>query len=218
MEAVVERLARSPRLAWIYRDLTAFWEKERKARKAFYDSIEDGQKVEFINGKTIVHSPDTVQHIQVRQRLTKLLETYATQNGLGTVLGEKALICLARNDYMPDMVFFLPEKGDVLAPDQMRLPSPDMAVEVLSPSTSRRDRGVKFNDYAAHGVTEYWIVDPEFRTVERYGIDLFGKYELLGKLSGDEIVQSAVLTGFKVPARAFFDDAANLAALRKMLR
>ena len=218
MEAVVERLARSPRLAWIYRDLTAFWEKERKARKAFYDSIEDGQKVEFINGKTIVHSPDTARHIQISKRITALLHAFVSAHKLGEIFHEKALISLARNDYMPDVNFYRSEKAELIEPTQLQFPAPDLAVEILSPSTTRRDRGVKFNDYAAHGVTEYWIVDPEFRTVERYGIDLFGKYELLGKLSGDEIVQSAVLTGFKVPARAFFDDAANLAALRKMLR
>ena len=220
MEAVVERLARLPQLGLIYRELTDFWDKERKARLDFYDSIQDGQKVEFINGKIIMHSPDTVRHIKVRQRLTKLVETFATQNGLGTVLGEKALICLTRNSYMPDMVLFLPEKGDVLAPDQMRLPAPDLAVEVLSPGTSRRDRGVKFADYAAHGIREYWIVDPVAETVECFKLGPLKEYLETGKFWSrqDHLVRSKAMKGFEVSARAFFEDKANLEALRELLK
>ncbi|GAB2598351.1 Uma2 family endonuclease [Spirosoma areae] len=42
----------------------------------------------------------------------------------------------------------------------MKLPAPDLVIEVLSKSTARRDRGVKFTDYAANGIAEYWIVNP----------------------------------------------------------
>jgi Uma2 family endonuclease len=218
MEAVIERLSRSPRLPHIVRELDAFWKREQKARKFFYDSIEDGQKVEFINGKTIMHSPDTLRHLQARKRITVLLDTFVAQHRLGTVLDGKALICLTRNDYMPDVVVFLGDSAKTLTPEQLHFPAPELAVEVLSPSTARRNRGVKFNDYAAHGVRDYWIVDPEARAVERYRLDSFGKYELAWKHSGDELVLSEVLAGFKTPARAFFDGAAHLAALRKLLK
>ena len=43
--------------------------------------------------------------------------------------------------------------------------APDMVIEILSPSTSRRDRTVKFNQYLKYGVREYWIADPEAKTV-----------------------------------------------------
>jgi len=218
MEAVVERLARSPRLPLILRDLEAFWKKEQKGRKRFYDSIEDGQKVEFINGKVIIHSPDTARHIEIRKRMTMLLDTFVAQHGLGRVFDEKALVCLSRNDYMPDVVLFLGAKAAAITPEQLQFPAPDLAVEVLSASTAKRDRGVKFNDYAAHAVAEYWIVDPEFRTVEIFRLDAFGKYELAWKYSGDDILRSEVLPDLKAPARALFEDAANLAAVRRLLR
>ena len=73
MNTVVERLARSPKLGLIYRDLTALWEQEQETRQRFYETIEDGQKAEFINGEMIVHSPDKLKHVQVRLRLTNLL-------------------------------------------------------------------------------------------------------------------------------------------------
>jgi len=218
MESVVERLARSPKLGLIYRDLAALWEQEQEARQRFYEGLEDGQKAEFINGEIIVHSPDTLKHVQVRKRLTKLLDTHASIHDLGPVGDEKLLVALTRNDYMPDVVFFLKEKAVALAGDQSKFPAPDFAAEVLSTGTRRRDRGVKFEDYAAHGVREYWILDPDARTVEKYVLNPLGRYALEKKASGDEEVRSEVVAGFKAPASAFFHDRANLASLRRLLR
>ena len=119
---------------------------------------------------------------------------------------------------MPDVVFFLKKKAVLLEGDQTRFPAPDFAAEVLSTGTRRRDRGVKFEDYAAHGVREYWILDPDARTVEKYVLNALGRYALEKKASGDEELRSEVVTGFKVAANTFFDDRANLAALRRMLK
>ena len=220
MEAVVERLARLPQLGLIYRELTDFWDKERKVRQDFYDSIQDGQKVEFINGQIIMHSPDTVRHSEVRHRIAALLRVFAARHRLGKVIDEKGLICLSRNDYMPDVVFFRAETAAELTPEQLQLPAPDLVVEVLSPSTSRRDRGVKFDDYAAHGVEEYWIVDPAALTVECFKLGLLGKYLATGKFWSrqDDSVRSEAMTGFVVSARAFFEDEANLEALKTLLK
>lgn len=43
---------------------------------------------------------------------------------------------------------------------------PDLVVEVLSPATAARDRGVKLERYRLYGVPEYWVVDPDQRTIE----------------------------------------------------
>ena len=218
MESAVARLARSPKLGLIYRDLTDLWVEEQRSRKRFYETIDDGQKVEFINGEIIVHSPDTLKHVEIRKRLTNLLNNFATSRDLGLVGDEKLLIALTRNDYMPDVVFFLKAKAAALEGDQSKFPAPDFVAEVLSSSSRRRDRGVKFEDYAAHGVREYWMLDPDARTVEKYVLNALGRYALEKKASGDEEVRSEVIVGFKVPASAFFNDRTNLAALRKLLR
>jgi Uma2 family endonuclease len=46
--------------------------------------------------------------------------------------------------------------------------APDLVVEVLSPSTAKNDRGYKKSVYESYGVKEYWIVDPESRSLEVY--------------------------------------------------
>ncbi len=55
--------------------------------------------------------------------------------------------------------------------------APDLIVEVLSPSTARRDRGDKKTLYEQHGVQEYWIISPDEKSVEVYLLK-DGKYEL----------------------------------------
>ena len=91
--------------------------------------------------------------------------------------GEKALCTFPRNDYEPDVVFFGPAKAALIEPATMKFPIPDFICEVLSPSTELYDRGVKFRDFEAHAVSEYWLIDPERETVEQY-LPRDGSYEL----------------------------------------
>jgi hypothetical protein len=75
---------------------------------------------------------------------------------------------------------------------------------VLSESTEQRDRGVKFDDYADHGVAEYWIIDCDETSVEQYGLQE-GVYKLAQKLKQGEI-ESLVIAGFGIPIAVIFDD------------
>ena len=49
--------------------------------------------------------------------------------------------------------------------------APDLVVEILSPSTKRHDRFTKFNLYQRAGVREYWIVDPDDKTVQVFVLE-----------------------------------------------
>jgi len=162
-----------------------------------------------------MHSPDMVRHLAVRGRLERLLSAHVDARGLGAVLGEKALCVFPRNDFMPDVIFYGTEKAAHLEPRQLRLPVPDFACEILSESTARRDRGVKFRDYEAHGVAEYWLVDPDAEVLEQYLLR-DGAYTLALKSGGGQ-VHSRVVAGFAIPVRALFDPVENLAALRALL-
>ncbi len=131
---------------------------------------------------------------------------------------EKAMISLTRNDYEPDIAFWRKEIADTFVPTQTHFPAPDFVVEVLSKGSSRRDRVVKFKDYAQHGITEYWIIDPKKQIIEQYILPR-GKNEYLlwRKLTADEEIESQVITGFKIPVLAVFDATANVAALKMLL-
>ena len=72
---------------------------------------------------------------------------------------------LTEEGVQPDLVFVSEARRGILAKEGLR-GAPDLAIEVLSPSTASRDRGVKLKLYERQGVEQYWIVDPETAVVE----------------------------------------------------
>lgn len=216
MEAILEQLIDSPRLSLLQREIQQVLETERVRREHFIDTVSEEEKAEFINGEVVVHSPVKLQHNLSTYNLLSLLKTYVRVKDLGLVGFEKLLISLTRNDYEPDICFFRREVADAFTPKQMRFPAPDFVVEILSDSTSVRDRGVKFDDYAAHGVAEYWIIDPDEEVVEQYFLD--GDHYRLAYKVGSGVLTSRVVVGFELPVRAIFDADVNLAALRQLLQ
>lgn len=211
----LERVYASPLFPTYVEEMNARLETEARLRREFYEMITEDDKAEFINGEVIYHSPVMLRHTRAAKNLLVLLEAHVTGRALGFVGYEKMMISLSRNDYEPDIVFFGPDKADAFTPQQMHFPAPDLVVEVLSPSTEARDRGIKFEDYAAHGVGEYWLVDPDAETVEQYR--LAGEsFELIMKSRTGEI-ESAVVAGFVIPVRAAFDEAVYQATLRRLM-
>ncbi|MBN1877245.1 MAG: Uma2 family endonuclease [Anaerolineae bacterium] len=211
----LQQLRHSPQLPRYVQEFESLLQEERARRARFYEEISAEQKAEFINGEVIVHSPARLKHTVASQNLFMILSVCVSQKKLGYIGHEKVLITLTRNDYEPDVVYFCPEKVQEFFPDQVKFPAPDFVAEVLSPSTTDNDRGIKFLDYAAHGVTEYWIIDPDTEVVEQYVLMEQG-YELRMK-SQTGILQSIAIPGLAIPVRAIFAEDEKLVALQKIL-
>ncbi len=213
---LVQDLLNSPRLSLYANQIQTVLNEEARRRQAFYEEITEDDKAEFINGEIIYHSPVKLRHSCASGHLYRLLSSYVMARDLGWVGYEKILVSLTRNDYEPDICYFGQEKARQFRPDQMCFPAPDFVAEVLSDSTEQYDRGVKFDDYAAHGVMEYWIVDPDMETIEQYCLQGDG-YELAIKAQTGEM-KSCAIPGFTIPVRAVFDERENQAALRGLMR
>jgi len=188
---------------------------ESKLREKFYNELTPNIKAEFINGKVIMHSPVKLRHSQASDNLFSLLKIFVLKNKLGAVHHEKLLIQLTRNDYEPDICFFRKEKTKTFEPEQMLFPAPDFVVEVLSPSTENTDRTTKYEDYAAHGIEEYWIISPKNQTVEQYF--LTNTSYILNIKSKTGIIKSRTITNFEIPVLSIFDEKINLDTLNDIL-
>ncbi len=215
LETLLEPIRKSPLLPEIADALRREMAAEKQLRAKFYQEMTPSQKIEFIGGEVIMHSPARNVHLDVTKHILQLLDLHVRSNGLGEIKVEKCLCVFPRNDYEPDLVFFGTEKSANFDSGTMKFPIPDLVVEVLSDSTEARDRGVKFQDYEARGVGEYWIVDAERGIIEQYLLR-DGRYELAMKTSSGEI-RSEVIVGFQAPVAAFFDEAENLAAVRSLM-
>jgi Uma2 family endonuclease len=200
--------------------LYAALQNEKKRRNDFREWITPAIKAEFINGDVILHSPVKKRHFSVTDLLSSLLSFYVRVKKLGRVATEKAMIALTRNDYEPDLVFFSKEKYDTFTDDQMLFPAPDFVVEILSKSTATIDRGIKKQDYAAHGVREYWIIDPIRQRIEQYILfqptdKTYSPPKFFGL--ADEI-ESHVIKGFIIPVQAIFDETVNVETIQDLLK
>jgi Uma2 family endonuclease len=216
IEQLIQPILHSPQLPQVITVLEAKLAAERACREQFYDEMTPDQKIEFIDGEVIMHSPARNRHLVVTGYIFRLLSTYVDVHRIGQVKNEKCLCVFPRNDYEPDVVFFGPEKSAQFEDDTFKFPVPDLVVEVLSQSTEARERGVKFEDFAANQVEEYWIVDADAGLLEQYLLNE-GQYQLALK-SGPGQLKSRVIAGLIVPIEAIFDEQANLKAIRTYLQ
>lgn len=216
-DSLLEPLLSRPDLPSLANALNDIVKKEQEARSKFRRELTPSMKAEFIRGEIVVHSPAKAQHIRATKRLVKLIDTFVNRHSLGEVLMEKALVSFTRNDYEPDIVFFKQEKASQIGDRDLNFPIPDFIAEVLSDSTEANDRGVKFEDYALHGVGEYWIIDCDAKSIEQYCLDPEEKSYQLVKKQTDGTVSSSVIDGFVIRVESVFDDRACEAMMRELL-
>jgi Uma2 family endonuclease len=195
---------------------------ERLKRAEFRSWLTEDTKAEFINGGILMHSPAADDHNEAVLNLGSIANVFSNIRQLGKVRVEKALIGMTRNDYEPDIAFWRKEVADRFVSGMNVYPVPDLIVEVLSPGKEniKRDTETKYEDYAAHGVREYWIVDPKKQTVEQYLLSETApeKYELHKKAILTDNIESKVLEGFAIPVKAIFDAKTNADAIQQLVK
>lgn len=220
MENRVNDLLEAPDVLLIIEQAQTILADESNRRYKFREWLTEEVKAEFINGKVIMHSPAKRRQLAATRNLLVLLHVYVHKQGLGEVESEKALVGLTRNDYEPDICYWNAQTAATFTDDQMEHPAPDLIVEVLSKSTTGCDRGVKFEDYAAHVVREYWIIDPVRKALEQYTLDegtmAFAQATVLYADANDTLT-AEVVPGFTIPVRAIFDKKTNMETLQSLL-
>jgi Uma2 family endonuclease len=216
-----ENLWDLPSLPLLLDKLHARLDDEHNKRTEFRSWLTPDMKAEFINGKIVVHTPAADDHNEATGQLYRIASLYADVKKLGKVRVEKALVGMTRNDYEPDIAYWRKEKAEQFEPKMSVYPIPDLVIEVLSPGTQNKERDTKtkFKDYAAHGVQEYWIVDPKKKTVEQYFLPdgLPGQYELQIKAKLTDSIESIALAGFRLPVKAIFEAEANAEVMQRLL-
>lgn len=210
-QSAIQALLASPTLGNHIRQLSSLHEAEQAQRRQFQDDVSPNDKSEFINGEIIMHSPVRLWHARASSHLNTLLNLHISLHNVGGFVGiEKLMISLTRNDYEPDVCYFSAEKADLFTDEQTLFPAPDFIAEVLSPSTESRDRGIKFEDYARHGVHEYWLIDPANELIEQYL--LRDTTFVLNQKVQQGQVTSTVVSEFTIPVAPLFQTSAFKAA------
>ncbi len=129
------------------------------------DMPEDGKRYELIRGELVVSPAPSVRHWLVVRGLDLALTPYLDSLGLANTLVTVAadISWDDRSLVQPDLLVVRPEEISVSWTTIRRL---RLAVEVISPSSRRRDRHDKRTLYQENRVETYWVVDPDAETVE----------------------------------------------------
>lgn len=150
-------------------------------------------------------SPSPIpRHQQALRKLIRILDPFIEEHDLGTLWvspvdvvfpGEKTIL-------QPDLFFLAKERAEIVTETNVN-GVPDLVIEIISPGSTKRDRREKYKIYMQAGVKEYWIVDPQQKTLDIHV--LRGEaYVPLGKYKGNDQVHSEVLGGLTFSLRSSF--------------
>jgi Uma2 family endonuclease len=142
-----------------------------------WESPDDGKRYEVIDGELYVTPPPVREHQHASSELHYRIRHYLEEHPIGVVYAAPFGVVLDElNGLQPDLVYISNERRAILTAQGVS-GVPDLVVEILSPSTRVRDRGIKLRRYQAAGVPHYWILDPRARTLEvrELGDDGYGE-------------------------------------------
>ena len=151
---------------------------------------DDGNKYELIRGELFVTPPPSVDHEELLARLTDVLAAYVKKHGLGRVYHPRAVIRFQGSEAEPDLMVRAVPPG-AYGNAWEKLPAPLLVVEVLSPTTRRRDLVNKREYYIDAGAGEYWVVDGERREIRvsrRGESDIMTRESLVWRAAGEPLV------------------------------
>jgi Uma2 family endonuclease len=165
------------------------------------------QRYELLEGELIPMTPSPGEAHQwicgeVAFHLRKFVKEHQVgrvyEAPLDVVLGEPG----EEQVVQPDILFISQRRRRIIRDEEIR-GAPDLVVEVISVSTRERDRVFKRRLYAKYGVKEYWIVDPEAKTIEVLTLGERG-YERAGVYTEGEVLRSPLLAGLQIPLDEIF--------------
>ena len=173
-----------------------------------YCSWDGGDRWELIDGWAHKMEAPNREHQTISMELSrqmanflvnKTCDVYAAPFDVRLNVGEGKDTIL-----QPDLVVFC---------DQRKLDykgakgAPDFLIEILSPSTRKKDEGSKLQKYEQYGVREVWLIDPLYRTVTTYVLNQVGMYEARTyNHGGNQSVTSVVLADFTVNLETIFSE------------
>jgi len=165
---------------------------------------ETTQPMELIEGEISMSPAPTPIHQYISSQIFLNLAVSLKADDLG-------VLQYAPNDVMlddftivqPDLFFVSKENPNCKMGESGWHGAPDLCIEILSPSSQKRDRVDKFALYAQHGVREYWLVDPDGRFIEVYTL-VDGVFQRAGAYAEGENLTSGVLPALLIPLTEIF--------------
>jgi Uma2 family endonuclease len=170
------------------------------------------ERIEILRGKIAQMSAPGRNHQQISMRLSLFLgnalwrsscKVYAAPFDVRLTRINKAENKEVRTVVQPDLcVICDPDKLD----ERGCLGAPDLIIEILSPGNSRKEMKEKFEIYEENGVKEYWVVFPDFQTIQVYRLNEEGKYLGLAPATPGDVLSTPIVANLEVKVVEVFEE------------
>jgi Uma2 family endonuclease len=168
-----------------------------------YQQLPEGAPYELIRGKLLMSPAPELQHQRVARRFFRALDGTATKTDSGEAFFAPFDVRLSECTVLqPDLAFISTTRIDRLGEHAIE-GAPDLVAEILSPATAHRDLTEKKRLYETHGVREYWVIDPDQRTVEVFANTEEG-FRQHARVVEEGTAASGVLDAFEIDLSDLF--------------
>lgn len=163
----------------------------------------DDVRCELIDGELIVAPTPIPLHQRIGMRFTNRMGPFIERHSLGELLAAPMEVRFSNTNVLqPDILFISNERSHIIGETNIQ-GAPDLVIEIASPSTEERDRGVKQEIYASFGVLEYWRAYPLTQTVESLRLEN-GRLVLMGVYGLGDTLTTPLLPGLVIELDEIF--------------
>lgn len=145
----------------------------RQGQHTYADYLQtpDDVRYELIEGELVLAPAPIPRHQRISMNFTVSMGPFIRANELGELFYAPTDVHLSDNNVVqPDLLFVSAERFHIIGEIYIEA-APDLVIEIASPSTQDRDRGIKLELYARFGVREYWVAHPTNETIEPMYLD-----------------------------------------------
>ncbi len=181
---------------------------EEKYTYAHYLNWPENERWEIIDGVPYMQAAPSRIHQEISIELATQLHTHLRGK---TCRAFTAPFCVRLDAGKDDDVINVVEPDISIVCDSSKLDekgckgTPDMIVEILSPSTNRTDRFVKFNKYEKAGLKEYWIIDPEAKLVSVFTLQADQRYGRPAMYTEEDVIKVFILPDLEIDLKPIFN-------------
>jgi Uma2 family endonuclease len=176
--------------------------EEREHTVDDYMNLPESAPFQLIDGKLIFMPSLKDIHQAISIHLATLLYLFVSKHKLGIVRNAPLDVHFdEKNIFQPDLLFISNERKHILK--DWVYGAPDLVVEIISKGTASFDKKQKMETYGKYGVQEYWLIDPEKKTLQLFG-NQANKMVELEKSGIGQSLKSKVLIGFEVEISELF--------------
>jgi Uma2 family endonuclease len=177
---------------WVYRDLLDYFPPDLKI------------KVQIIDNQLFIMPSATPLHQRLSRKLSFLLDQHIVENQSGELFCAPLDVKLDENTVLQPDILFVSEENKHLIGQKCIEGTPDLVVEIDSPSNTSKEIRLKKKKYELFGVKEYWEVKPKEKQISVDSLEN-GQFQAFSEGKEEEIITSKVLKGLKINLKEVFD-------------